>query len=173
MVKVRRALVAGCGGAVVAATIAVGGWFLLPLPLEPYDTIAGGTIGTLPLFGEMALAVGVIAGGAALGVVYAFVFEFVTRRAGLVVGALLGVASGGAAWLGVGLGAWFFPGVAMLLPAEVSMLFNSLPALSLLVVAHAAYGATVGAWYRAPIHKPDAVTRVMWREVYPTEKELN
>jgi hypothetical protein len=154
IVKVGRAIVAGiAGGIVVVTALIVVGW------------IAGASSDLCRLGGVILTgrtdAVGWLAGAAAqLGVaiiaaiVYAAIFEFVTRRAGPLIGLAVAVPHVIVAGLAIG----FIP-ASRLIEAGIGtpgafMEFRGAWVIATFVLAHLAFGALVGKLYGRVQHSP-------------------
>ena len=110
--------------------------------------------------------------GAGTGVAYAVLFEYVTRRAGWPVGALIGALHGALLAAVAGL----LPRLAersghMIDAGPLGVRYGAL-AIPALVAAGVAFGAIVGGCYGAPRHAPETDTRVRWRELYPTSRRF-
>lgn len=166
--KFRRALIAGVLGALVAISLSVLAIWLLRFDANARLTLRRAAVSALPWAAWIPLAIAAVVGGAVLAIAYAFIFEFVTRHAGALIGAALGLAEAAAVWLGVGLALQYVPGVAELFAQEASLLFGDVRAMAAFALAHVAYGAIVGRIYGSPVHQADVLTRVTWREVAGT-----
>lgn len=97
-------------------------------------------------------------------IVYAVIFEWVTRRAGPVVGFI--VALGHVVVAGIAVG--FMP-AGRLLAADVAppgafMEYRGLLVVGGFILAHLAFGTLVGVLYGRPRHRAD-VPAVVWRDV--------
>lgn len=163
--KLRRALIAGFSGSLVATLLCAAAIWLLRLDVDVRFAMSRTAARVLPWPAWVVIGAGVILGGTAIGIGYALVFELVTRRAGPVIGAALGVAQASIAWLAAGLGLQYLPGAAELFAREASILFGDLEATAAFFVIHAAYGAIVGVVYGRPRHEPETNLRVTWREI--------
>src|SRR5205814_1725011 len=117
------------------------------------------------LFGWIAVGIAALVGGVMLAVAYAFVFELVTRSAAWWIGAALGAMNAVALWLSAGVLAGMFPDVALGVADELSILFNSLPVMAGLVLAHVVYGAVVAARYAPTKRRPADDMVVTWHEI--------
>lgn len=145
--KLGRAIVAGLvGAAVVIVIFVVARWVLGPG--VDLNTLLGSIV--LPGGGRWAWIVGVVlqlALGGVAGIVYAILFEYAARRAGWLVGLVIGI--GHALFAGVVLG--FLPLASVNgAPPDAPGAFleyRGLWAGAVLVAAHVMYGAVVGALY--------------------------
>jgi hypothetical protein len=157
MIRLRRALLSGAIAAIVVDVMLYANyWIVRLLGHSIYESMRVGELAIMPSLYWAGLAIGSVVGGATLGVVYAFIFELVTRRAGWLIGAALGVVNAIGVWLGVGFLAWLFPDVANRFAIELSLLFNNLFVVIALVAEHIIFGARI----------------VTWRELYPGEKSV-
>lgn len=88
------------------------------------------------------------------GYVYAAIFEWVTRRAGLLIGLAIGIAHAIVAGLGVG----FLPAARLIeagiAPPGAFMEYRGAWVVATFVLAHIAFGALMGTWYGATVHTP-------------------
>jgi hypothetical protein len=162
--KVVRAIVVGVIGAAIVYLIVLLGGLLsgheadLCLVLGASITAAGGVLAWL------AGAVTQLVIAAITALVYAAVFEWVTRRAGAVVGVMVGVAHVVFAGIAVG----FLPGErlinASIPPPGAFMEYRGLLVIAAFCAAHLVFGTFVGALYGRPVHRIDwrAAT---WHEV--------
>lgn len=95
--------------------------------------------------------------------VYAFIFEFVTRRAGAVIGFIVGIGHVIVAGLVVG----FMPGERLLaagvMPPGAFMEYRGAIVLAGFLLAHLAFGTFVGATYGPTLHGASAPAP-RWRE---------
>jgi hypothetical protein len=119
-----------------------------------------------------AIVVGSAALGAATAVVYALLFEYVTRRAGWRVGAVVGALHGATLAVAAGFLPWLAERAGYALDAAPFGVRHGTLALAALVAAGVVFGMIVGGCYGAPRHAPDAVPRVWWRERYPTSRRF-
>jgi hypothetical protein len=173
MIKFRRALFSGTIAAIVVDVMLYANyWIVRLLGHSIYESMRVGELAIMPSLYWAGLAIGSVVGGATLGVVYALVFELVTRRAGWLIGAALGVVNAIGVWLGVGFLGWLFPDVANRFAIELSLLFNSLLVMVVLVAEHIIFGAILGTLYGATRHIPADERIVTWRELYPSDKSV-
>jgi len=88
--------------------------------------------------------------------IYAFIFEYVTRRAGALVGFIIGLGHVVVAGLVVGL----MPGDRLMdagvMPPGAFMEYRGAVVLIGFLLAHLAFGTFVGATYGAPVHRASA-----------------
>jgi hypothetical protein len=143
---------------VLAATMIVGDTCDLCLVLGASIT------GSADMWSWLLGAFGQLLVGAMAGVVYAAVFEWATRRAGALVGFIVGLAHVTVAGIATG----FLPAerlfAASLQPPGAFFEYRGLVALIAFIIAHLAFGVSVGAMYGRVRH---AVTnpRLVWRDV--------
>ena len=162
--RVGRAVAAGiAGGILVVAAVRVAGW----LVASDADLC---TLGGAVLLGRTD-AVGWLVGAAAqlliaiiAALVYALVFECVTRRAGALIGLAIAVPHVVIAGLAVG----FVPAARMLElgigPPGAFLEYRGGWVVATFVLAHLAFGTIVGAWYGTTRHS-DGRERRQWRDV--------
>lgn len=166
-IRVGRAVAAGiAGGILVVAAVRVAGW----LAASDADLC---TLGGAVLLGRVD-AIGWLAGAAAqlliaivAALVYALVFECVTRRAGALIGLAIAVPHVVIAGLAVG----FVPAARMLAlgigPPGAFLEYRGGWVIATFVLAHLAFGTIVGAWYGTTRHS-DGRERQQWRDVTET-----
>jgi hypothetical protein len=110
-------------------------------------------------------AVGQLVLGAVSAVVYAAIFEWVTRRAGAVVGFAVGLAHVVVAGIATG----FLPAERLLdasiQPPAAFLEYRGLAALIAFVVAHLVFGTLVGAIYGQHVRHAVREHQVVWRDV--------
>src|SRR5665213_400407 len=159
--RVGRAVAAGiAGGILVVAAVRVAGW----LVASDADLC---TLGGAVLLGRTD-AVGWLVGAAAqlliaiiAALVYALVFECVTRRAGALIGLAIAVPHVVIAGLAVG----FVPAARMLElgigPPGAFLEYRGGWVVATFVLAHLAFGTIVGAWYGTTRHG-DGRERRQW-----------
>ena len=162
--KLGRAIVAGiAGGIVVVTAMSVSGWIT-------------DTNGDLCRLGGVALtgrldAIGWLAGAAAqlavaiiAAIVYAAIFELVTRRAGPLVGLAIAVPHVIVAGLAMG----FVPASRLIEagigPPGAFMEYRGPWVIATFVLAHLAFGALVGKLYGSAHHAP-AAGSYRWKEI--------
>ena len=162
--RVGRAVAAGiAGGILVVAAVRVAGW----LVASDADLC---TLGGAVLLGRTD-AIGWLVGAAAqlliaiiAALVYALVFECVTRRAGALIGLAIAVPHVVIAGLAVG----FVPVARMLDlgmgPPGAFLEYRGGWVVATFVLAHLAFGTIVGAWYGTTRHS-DGRERRQWRDV--------
>jgi hypothetical protein len=162
--KIRRAVVAGLvGGVVATAVIALAGWSsrsdgdlsaLFGAVISGRDDWLGWIAGS-----AVQLVVAIVA-----ALMYAAVFEWVTRRSGALVGLAIAAAHVVVAGLMVG----FVPAKAViadgLTPPGAFLEYRGGLAIVAFICAHLAFGAIVGALYGKPRHTVAAAERV-WLDV--------
>ncbi|HKO15180.1 MAG TPA: hypothetical protein VJU87_03020 [Gemmatimonadaceae bacterium] len=163
--KWARAVVAGIIGALaVVALFALARWVL------GVNANVSTTLGSIVLPARYGALLGWIAGaiaqlilGAVAGIIYGLIFEYVTRRAGWLVGGLIGIAH--ALFAGVAIG--FLPmrmaGGSPAAPGAF-LEYRGAWAVVVLVVVHVIFGVLVGALYGATHHAASA-PGVRWREL--------
>jgi len=154
------------------AVVLLAGIFTLLVRFVPSlaMTSARAEVTPITMSGRLGLAGVVVCGGLVIAAVYAFMFEFVVRRAGWLVGAVIGLGHAAVVWLGAGIAARLFPDIADTLAGDLSLLFDSVLAIAAFVLLHVVYGAIVGAMYGTPKHSASDSTRVAWREYSPARK---
>lgn len=163
-IRVGRAVAAGiAGGILVVAAVRIAGW----LVASDADLC---TLGGAVLLGRTD-AIGWLVGAAAqlliaivAALVYALVFECVTRRAGALIGLAIAVPHVVIAGLAVG----FVPAARMLDlgmgPPGAFLEYRGGWVIATFVLAHLAFGTIVGAWYGTTRHS-DGRERRQWRDV--------
>jgi hypothetical protein len=166
--KLRRAVGGGIIGAAAAFGVLLAGRWLRWLKGDTTVLLGG-----IPVYGVSGLARGgafalQLLIGAMTALLYALVFEFVTGRAGWLLGSVLGAAHAALAGIVIG----FLP-LLLSQPAPETVpgaflgSWGSFAALAF-ISAHLAYGLLVGAWYGATARGAAyRDTGVRWREVYP------
>lgn len=160
-IRWRRAIISGAVAGVVVIVI-----MSLLAPLAGVDADLCVPIGAALGFQNYMVAAGCVAQiviGAIAGIVYAFVFEYVTGRAGWWVGVLIGIGHACIAGLGVGYLFVYRPPVEGVSVPGGFMLFRGVWAAAILVVAHIIFGAIVGASYGRAIHNVQSEPLV-WRD---------
>lgn len=162
--NVGRAIAAGVIGAVIVYLIVYVAGSLsgtdADLCLLSGASLTGSAGALSWLFGAIGqLVIAVIA-----TLVYAAIFEWVTRRAGAVVGFL--VAIGHVVIAGIGIG--FLPAQSLvhadLWPPGAFMEYRGLVVLIGFIIAHLVFGTLVGAMY-GRVHHAIGSERVVWRDV--------
>lgn len=147
-----RTLIIGVIGTLIAVGIErCAGWIAhsdADLCLLVGAVLTGGSSGQAVAIGCLVqLVVAVIS-----AYIYAGIFEYVTRRAGAVIGGLIGVGHVTVAGLIVG----FLPGERLLAagiaPPGAFMEYRGWIVLAGFLLAHIAFGVFVGATYGAPVH---------------------
>lgn len=163
-IRVGRAETAGiAGGILVVVVVRVAGWLV-----ESDADLC--TLGGAVLL-RRTDAVGWLAGAVAqlliaivAALVYALVFEWVTRRAGALIGLAIAVPHVVIAGLAVG----FIPAARMLDlgigPPGAFLEYRGGWVVAAFVLAHLAFGTIVGAWYGKTRHA-DLRERQEWRDV--------
>ena len=125
----------------------------------------------------LAAAVAVVAVGAASALVYGLVFEHVTRRAGWLPGAAVGVFHGALLAAFIGLVPWIVERAARGSLSVLGWAPLGAPqpgcALAAIVAAGILFGAVVGLAYGAPRHPAEADPSVWWREIHPTSRRFH
>jgi hypothetical protein len=165
-IKLARVVVGGlCGVVVVLGVIGVAGYLtgsgsaadlcrLTGIVITGRDDALASLVG-----GAAQIVVAIIA---AVG--YAIVFEWVTRRAGALIGLLIGVAH--AVFAGIAVG--FLPVSALIargiMPPGAFYEYEGIWMVAAFVAAHLSFGAIVGAIYGAVRHGPLRATR-RWRDI--------
>ena len=152
MIKFRSALLGGLCGSI--AVVVLAGIFALFVKFVPTLSKISARAELTPItwWSRLGLAAMAVCGGVIIALLYALVFEFVTRRAGWLIGAAIGVMHATLVWLGAGLAAWWFPDFMSAFAGELSLLFHSLLAIAAFLALHVVYGAIVGAMYGPPNH---------------------
>lgn len=162
--KVGRAIGAGIvGGIVVVTAVWVAGW----LTGASADLCAlGGVVltGRRDAIGWLTGAAAQLIIAAIAGLVYATIFELVTRRAGPLIGFAIGVPHAIVAGLAMG----FVP-VARLIedgvgPPGAFMEYRGAWVVATFVLAHIAFGVLVGGLYGTVRHPP-TTARHQWRDI--------
>ena len=161
--KITRALVAGAAGTAVMTLILAIGW-------TAFHAVALGEnmiVDNAPLQNS-AIRIGLAAYvviGIVSGVVYGLIFEFVTRRAGWLIGGIVGALHSTGTLIALTLIFWFGGDViSEAAPFAVEMFHH--PALvAIVIAAQVAYGATIGAVYGKTVHKAVTPVVVQWYEV--------
>lgn len=162
--KLARAVAAGLlGTCVVVAIVWIGG--VASAKAADLCTLLGASIledrGLWPwiLGAALQLVIGVVA-----AIVYAAIFEWVTRRAGGGVGFIVALGHAVIAGLAVG----FLPAQRLIEastnPPGAFLEYRGLPVVAAFVIAHLAFGTIVGILYGRPRRAPVA-RRVVWHEV--------
>lgn len=162
--KLGRAIVAGiAGGIVVVTAMSVSGWIT--------DANAdlcrlGGVVltGRLDAIGWLAGAAAQLAVAIIAAIVYAAIFELVTRRAGPLVGLAIAVPHVIVAGLAMG----FVPASRLIEagigPPGAFMEYRGAWVIATFVLAHLAFGALVGSLYGLAQHAP-AAGSYRWKEI--------
>jgi len=161
------------GGVVVALLLASAG-ILLGVTLPPWNWSSpladsyGRAVEWLRAAGI--LLPPVVVASLLIALMCAFVFEFVTHRAGWWVGALVGLVAGICGSAIVGLVPWFAWWYGYSYMPSLAPIGTADPAIALVVLASMGIviGAIVGAFYGVPRHTVSARPAVRWREVYTT-----
>jgi hypothetical protein len=169
--RIGRAISAGViGYVIVVAAVAIAGRLsgsnadlctLFGAVLTGRDDVAATVAGC-----ATQLVVAVVA-----ALVYAGVFEWVTRRAGILIGLAIGVGHVTIAGLAVG----FLPAgrliAAGMLPPGAFLEYRGAWVIATFVLAHLVFGAIVGGWYGETLHRfPNA--RVEWSDVRNPESAV-
>jgi hypothetical protein len=162
--KLGRAVIAGLvGGVVVIVAMIIAGAISgtdADLCRLAGAVITGRESGGSWLVGCVAqLAIAIVA-----ALVYAGIFEWILRRAGVLAG--LAIALGHVVIAGIAVG--FLPVSGMLSagmsPPGAFLEYRGWPVIGTFVVAHLVFGAIVGALYGQPVHRVSA-QRATWRSV--------
>ena len=171
--KFARAIGSGLLGGVVAVVAVVafcaGTWLL------GADSDVGALFGAPFMSGGGAVAwlIGCLVqlGVAAIvGVVYAAVFEWVTRRSGMLVGLLVAIPHVIVAGLAMGFLPMGSGDIGVGHPGAF-LEYRGAMAIGVFVVAHLLYGITVGAAYGRPRHSVPAGPPLVWTDVSEAPRE--
>jgi hypothetical protein len=167
--RFRRAMVAGAAGALLLGAASVGSAWLLGLDLE--IVLSSMTVGAIAL-----VLAGMAVSSGAAAFAYALVFEYVTRRAGWRIGAIVGACHGGLLAAGVGLAPWVIEqsrqaSASLLIAAPVGAP-HAILAVAVIAGAGILFGMIAGGVYGVPRHGPEADTEIWWREVHPTTRRF-
>lgn len=162
--RLGRAIGAGIiGGIIVVAAIGVAGW----ITRANADLCRlGGVIltGRMDAAGWLAGAVAQLVIAIIAAIIYAAIFEWVTRRAGPLIGLSIAVPHVIVAWLAIGfVPAWRLidAGIG---PPGAFMEYRGPWVLVTFVLAHLVFGALVGKLYGRAQHAP-ATAGYRWREI--------
>ena len=162
--KLTRAVLSGLIGAVMVWIIVfVAG--MIARTDSDLCVLSGASItGTATTWSWIAGAISQLILGAIASVVYAAIFEWVTRRAGATVGFVIGLAHAVVAGIGIG----FLPAQQLITasvqpPAAFLEYRGWIPVIGF-IVAHVAFGTLVGAMYGRVRHAV-ADVRLVWRDV--------
>ena len=162
--KLTRAIVAGLIGAVIVWVIVLVGGIISKSHSDLCLLLGASITGSAGTLSWITGAVGQLLLGAISGVVYAAVFEWVTRRAGAVIGFLVGLAHVVVAGIATG----FLPAQRLLdasvQPPAAFLEYRGLVALIAFIVAHLVFGTFVGAVY-GRVLQAVLPSRVVWRDV--------
>lgn len=162
--KLTRAIGAGLIGAVLVWVIVLVGGMISKNHADLCLLLGASITGSADAASWITGAVGQLVLGAVSGVVYAAIFEWVTRRAGAVVGFVVGLAHVVVAGIATG----FLPAQRLLdasiQPPAAFLEYRGLAALIAFIIAHLAFGTFVGAVYGRVLHGV-ARSRTIWREV--------
>ena len=149
--RVRRALGAGVLASVIALLVAWGVRWATHATLDPARPLGRLLLpAAWAAWDDLALAAGVaahVAGGALLGAGYAAVFEWVTRRAGVLVGLALAVPHAAVTGLAFAFVPLLRPGLFAAGPPGAFLAYGGVGATASLVVFVLVYGGMVGALY--------------------------
>jgi len=170
VIKFRDALFGGLYGSI--AVVLLTGVALLLVRFVPALAKVSERAELVPItiWDRLILAAVAVVGGVVIAVLYALIFEFVTRRAGWLIGAAIGAGHGAVIWLGAAVIAWSFPHIVDAFPGELSLLFDSFVVIAGFLTLHIVYGAIVGRIYGPPGHSAAVGTRVKWREVHSAQR---
>jgi hypothetical protein len=167
-IRVRRSVAAGiAGGILVVAAVRVAGW--LVASEADLCTLAGAVLlGRIDAVGWLVGAAAQLVIAIVAALVYALVFEWVTRRAGALIGLAIGLPHVVIAGLAMG----FIPAERMLDlgigPPGAFLEYRGGWVAAAFVLAHLAFGAIVGTWY-GKTRYTDPRERQPWREVIAEE----
>jgi hypothetical protein len=170
--KVWRAIGAGlAGGVLVIVIVRAFAWASgahADLCLLLGSALTGDTDSTAWIVG----GVGQLVIAAVAAIIYAAIFEWVTNRAGAVIGVLIAIPHVVVAGLSIG----FLPGARLLdagiTPPGAFMAYRGAVVLVGFVFAHLVFGAVMGLSYGRTRHVIRAAGPV-WREVIETPKETS
>lgn len=161
--KLSRVVLAGVIGAVLVYAIVRVAGALTSMPADLCELLGSSitstdSVWTWLLGGVVRLALGIVA-----SFVYACIFEWVTQRAGAAIGLIVGFAHVVVAGVAIG----FLPAGRLidagLAPPGAFMEYRGIAVVVAFVVAHLAFGVTIGALYGRPRHEI-STRRTIWRE---------
>jgi hypothetical protein len=162
-VKVSRAILPGVVGAVLVYAIVRLAGVLANSPSDLCQLLGSSVTAAGGLWAWLLGAVAQLVLGIVASLVYAAIFEWVTQRAGALIGVLIAIAHAVAAGLAIGFlpaGRLIAAGVA---PPGAFMEYRGIALVSAFVIAHLAFGMLIGAMYGRPRHAA-ATPTVVWRE---------
>lgn len=162
--KLTRAIVAGLIGAVIVWIIVLVGGMISKRHADLCLLLGASITGSADVASWIAGAVGQLVLGAVSGIVYAAIFEWVTRRAGAVTGFVVGLAHVVVAGIATG----FLPAQRLLdasiQPPAAFLEYRGLAALIAFIVAHLVFGTFVGAVYGRVLHAV-VPSLAVWRDI--------
>ena len=163
----------GVGGGVLAALAVATTGDVLGFTLPPWNwsSKAGGALGHALQWGRAAAALAPIAVVLGTGVAFAcaVVFEFVTRRSGWLLGAIVGVFLGVIGASSAGLVPWLASAYGYAYMPDLAPLGRHDPTWPLVALVGAAVlvGSIAGAAYGVPARATRVPRAIRWRQVYP------
>jgi hypothetical protein len=156
--NMRRAIIAGLIGGVLAIAIVRGAAWLSGGEGDLCALLGAVVTGREGTAGWIAGCVMQLVAAVAAAVIYAMIFEFVMNHASAAAGALIAVPHAIVAGLAVG----FLPASRLIdagtMPPGAFMEYRGMAVLAGFIVAHLAFGATVGVMYGNVRHAVAAIT---------------
>lgn len=161
--KFSRVVLAGVIGAVlVYAMVRVAG-ALTSMPADLCELLGSSITSTVSVWAWLLGGVAQLVLGIVASFVYASIFEWVTQRAGAPIGLIVSLAHAVVAGVSIG----FLPAGRLigagLAPPGAFMEYRGSVVVVAFVVAHLAFGTTIGALYGRPRHEI-STRRTVWRE---------
>jgi hypothetical protein len=162
--KLRRAIAAGVLGAVLVYLIVLAAATLSSSHADLCLLIGASITGRLGGWSWLIGAVGQLIVAMVAAIVYAAIFEWVTRRGGAIVGFIIALGHVVVAGIAVG----FMPTsrliAADMAPPGAFMEYRGLLVIAAFILAHLAFGTSVGMLYGRTRHRTE-VPVVVWRDV--------
>jgi len=164
--KLLHAVAAGVAGAVLVYLIVFAAGALSSNDADLCLLTGASLTGRLGGWSWIIGAAGQLIVATAAAIVYAAIFEWVTRRAGAVIGFIIALGHVVVAGIAVG----FMPASRLIAddiaPPGAFMEYRGLLVVAGFILAHLAYGTLVGTLYGRTRHRPESPAAV-WRDVGP------